>query len=435
MTDPQAAKPGNIRALLAQAQPRSGRRRLVWMVAGVLLLAGVLATTLVIRSRGDKGPRYVTAAASAGDITVTVSATGNLQPTNTVDIGSEISGTIAKTFADYNDKVKKGQVLAQIDTTKLALTIERARATLEANQAKAAQARATLEESRLSLARLEEVSRISGGKVPSATELDAARAKLDRARADLATAEAAGRESAGALKAGETDLGKATIRSPIDGVVLKRSVERGQTVAASLQAPVMFSLAEDLAEMELVVAVSEADVGQVGEGMKASFTVDAYPDKVFPATIRQVRYGATNVDNVVSYQTVLQVKNEDLSLRPGMTATADIKVAEHKGVLLVPNAALRFKPAERAKKESGGVLSVFMPRPPSGRSGPGRPEQSGRKGEGGGKNRAKVWIKTAEGLKPIPVKTLLSDGRNTEVESEQLKPGDEVVVDVEEAAK
>jgi HlyD family secretion protein len=389
----------------------------------------------VIRSRGDKGPRYVTAAASAGDITVTVSATGNLQPTNTVDIGSEISGTIAKTFADYNDKVKKGQVLAQIDTTKLALTIERARATLEANQAKAAQARATLEESRLSLARLEEVSRISGGKVPSATELDAARAKLDRARADLATAEAAGRESAGALKAGETDLGKATIRSPIDGVVLKRSVERGQTVAASLQAPVMFSLAEDLAEMELVVAVSEADVGQVGEGMKASFTVDAYPDKVFPATIRQVRYGATNVDNVVSYQTVLQVKNEDLSLRPGMTATADIKVAEHKGVLLVPNAALRFKPAERARKESGGVLSVFMPRPPSGRSGPGRPEQSGRKGEGGGKNRAKVWIKTAEGLKPIPVKTLLTDGRNTEVESEQLKPGDEVVVDVEEAAK
>lgn len=432
MTDPLAAKPGNLRALLAQAQPRSGRRRLWWTIAGVLLLAVVLAMTLAIRSRGDKGPRYVTAAASRGDITVTVSATGNLQPTNTVDIGSEISGTIAKTFADYNDKVKKGQVLAQIDTTKLALTIERARATLDANQAKAAQARATLEESRLSLARLEEVSRISGGKVPSATELDAARAKLDRARADLATAEAATRESAGALKAGETDLSKATIRSPIDGVVLKRSVERGQTVAASLQAPVMFSLAEDLAEMELVVAVSEADVGQVGEGMKASFTVDAYPDKVFPARIRQVRYGATNVDNVVSYQTVLQVKNEDLSLRPGMTATADIKVAEHKGVLLVPNAALRFKPAERAKKDSGSIASLFMPRPPGGGT---RPNPNQRKSEDGGKNRARVWIKTAEGLKPIPVKTLLTDGRNTEVESERLKPGDEVVVDVEEPAK
>jgi HlyD family secretion protein len=430
MSDTPKSTPLSITQVLASTRSKPHHRGL-WLALGLaaLVLIGG-AGVLWWKNGASKGARHVTSVVSRGDITVTVSATGNLQPINTVDVGSEISGTMASVYVDFNDKVKKGQVLAQLDTTKLQTALERSRATLAANQAKVAQARATLEESKIGLARFEEVSRLSGGQVPSATELDAARAKLARAVADLATAEASAAESAGAVKQGETDLSKATIRSATNGVVLKRSIEPGQTVAASLQAPVLFSLAEDLAEMELIVSVSEADVGQVREGMPATFTVDAYPDKIFPATIKQVRYGAVTVDNVVSYQAVLLVKNEDLKLRPGMTATADIKVAEHKDVLLVPNAALRFKPVERVKKTDGGVMSLLIPRPPS----PPRPQVGRGNGEGG-KNRTRVWVIAAEVLKPVPVRVLLTDGRNTEVESKDLQVGDEVVTDTEEQAK
>ncbi|MBS1208810.1 MAG: efflux system, rane fusion protein [Proteobacteria bacterium] len=429
MNDSIQNSPAGIAQILAGSRKKPRTRRLLWLLAALAVLifaGGVYAWS---KAHAAKGPQYTTRAVSRGDITVTVTATGNLQPINTVDVGSEISGTIASVYVDFNDKVKKGQVLAQLDTTKLQTALERSRATLAANQARVQQARATLEESRQSLARFEDVARLSGGKVPSATELDAARAKLARAVADLASAEAAVNESAGAVRQGETDLSKATIRSATNGIVLKRTVEPGQTVAASLQAPVLFSLAEDLSEMELIVAVSEADVGQVREGMPATFTVDAWPDKIFPATIRQVRYGATIVDNVVSYQTVLLVKNADLKLRPGMTATADIKVAEHKDVLLVPNAALRFKPAETQKQTEGGVMAMLIPRPPT----PPKPQTRGS-GEGG-KNRARVWVKTAAGIQPAVVRPLLSDGRNTEVESKTLQAGDEVVIDVVEKAR
>jgi len=422
---PDPAK--GLKQLLASHRRAPGNRRLTGLLAlvAVLILAGGVAVWL--KSRGARGPQFVTAPVTRGDITVTVTATGNLQPINTVDVGSEISGTMAEVLVDFNDSVKKGQVLARLDTTKLATALERSRATFAANQARVLQARATLEETSQSLARFEEVSRLSGGKVPSATELDGARARFARARADLATADAAATESAGAVKQGETDLSKATIRSATNGVVLKRTVEPGQTVAASLQAPVLFSLAEDLSEMELIVAVSEADVGQVHEGMEASFTVDAWPDKTFPAKIRQVRYGSTNVDNVVSYQTVLLVKNPDLKLRPGMTATADIKVAEHKGVLLVPNAALRFKPPEKIEKKDGGLLGMLLPRSQE------RPKP--QVGNGNGRSRARVWIAGPEGPRALPVRTVLTDGRNTEIESKGLKPGDEIITDTAEQPK
>ncbi|MDQ7990197.1 MAG: efflux RND transporter periplasmic adaptor subunit [Candidatus Dactylopiibacterium sp.] len=413
-----------LRELLAQHRPGPRRRALTAALA--VLALGVLGAGAYVwyRASRDPGPQFVTAPVSRGDITVLVTATGTLQPINTVDIGSEISGTVAEVAADFNDKVKKGQLLARLDTTKLATALERSRASLAANQARVLQARASLIEARQSLARFEEVARLSGGKVPSATELDTARARLARAEADLSSAEAAVADSQGAVKQGETDLSKATIRSPTDGIVLKRTVQVGQTVAASLQAPVLFSVAGDLAEMELIVAVSEADVGQVAEGMGASFTVDAYPDKNFPARISQVRYGSTNVDNVVSYQTVLLVKNADLHLRPGMTATADIKVAEHRDVLLVPNAALRFKPPE-APPPAGGLRDMLIPR-----------EQSRPKPQTGRRPHPQVWVRGADGaLQAVEVRTVLTDGRNTEIRSKSLKAGDEVVVDMSERAK
>lgn len=429
MSDLHAEKTLTMTQILATT--RTPRRR--WRVwAGVAVLLCLLLGAGFAwwwQAQAAKQPRYVTAALSRGDLTVTVTATGTLQPINTVDVGSEISGTISGVFVDFNDRVKKGQVLAQLDTTKLQTALDRLRATLAANQARVLQVRATQEEAQQALARFEDLAKLSGGKVPSATELDAARAKRARAQADLATAEASVNESMAAVRQGESDLGKATIRSATNGIVLKRSVEPGQTVAASLQAPVLFSLAEDLREMELVVAVAEADVGKVKEGMAASFTVDAWPERRFPARIRQVRFAATTVDNVVSYQTVLLVKNADMSLRPGMTATADIKVAEHKEVLLAPNAALRFKPAEPKAAASGGLLNLLIPRPQE------RPKPQLGRGSGEGRSRAKVWVQTPQGLASRSVKTLLSDGRMTEIESAELQAGDAVVVDVQEPAK
>lgn len=397
--------------------------------------------------------QFVTQTISRGNLAVNVTATGTLQATNNVDVSSELSGTVAKVFADYNDPVKKGQVLVTLDTTKLLQAIEGSLATLHSRQAAVAQARATLKEYTTSLVRQEEVSRLSGGKVPSATELDASRAKVERAQADLAAAEANAAVATATLRSNETDLTKATIRSPVNGVVITRSIEPGQTVAASLSAPVLFTLAEDLTEMELIVLVAEADVGQVKSGLKAQFTVDAFPGKNYSAAVSKVRFGSKTVDNVVSYQTVLTVKNKDLSLLPGMTASADILVMEKQDVLLIPNAALRFKPVEAtAAPSSGGVMSMLMPRPPGRNQGPAVATTrasnrasgtasgvSGRRGAAAsapdaatlGMTRGKIWIKTADGEKQaVQVMIGASDGKFTEVRSRELKAGDSVITGV-----
>jgi HlyD family secretion protein len=409
-------------------------KKLRWPLAALATLIVVAWGGFVLWNRPAKdAQQYAEQALKRGDLAVNVTATGTLQPTNTVEVGSELSGTIAKVFVDYNDTVKKGQVLAVLDTSKLLQTIDKSRAALAAKRAAVAQVRATLKEAEVTLARQEEVHRASNGKVPSATELDSSRAKVERARADLDAAQASVTEAAATLSANETDLSKATIRSPTDGVVLTRSIEPGQTVAASMSTPVLFTLAEDLAAMELIVSVSEADVGQVRNGQKAQFNVDAFPGKNYPATIRQVRFGSKTVDNVVSYETVLTVKNQDLSLRPGMTASADILVRERKDVLLAPNTALRFKPQAAQAKSSGGVVSMLLPRPPGGRQ-PAKATESGRRqasapDEGGqALARATLWVKTAEGgIKSVNVLASASDGKFTEIRSRELKAGDSVI--------
>lgn len=409
-------------------------KKLRWPLAALATLIVVAWGGFVLWNRPAKdAQQYAEQALKRGDLAVNVTATGTLQPTNTVEVGSELSGTIAKVFVDYNDTVKKSQVLAVLDTSKLLQTIDKSRAALAAKRAAVAQVRATLKEAEVTLARQEEVHRASNGKVPSATELDSSRAQVERARADLDAAQASVTEAAATLSANETDLSKATIRSPTDGVVLTRSIEPGQTVAASMSTPVLFTLAEDLAAMELIVSVAEADVGQVRDGQKAQFNVDAFPGKNYPATIRQVRFGSKTVDNVVSYQTVLTVKNQDLSLRPGMTASADILVRERKDVLLAPNTALRFKPPATQAKSSGSVVSMLLPRPPGGRQ-PAKATESGRRqasapDEGGqALTRATLWVKTAEGsIKSVNVLASASDGKFTEIRSRELKAGDSVI--------
>ena len=313
-------------------------------------------------------PNYATAPVQRGDLRVTVSATGNLQPTNKVEVGSELSGLVTEVNVDNNDVVAKGDVLARLDTSRLQDAIAQSRAALQSAQAGVAQAQATAQQTQAALARLEEVRQLSGGKVPSVAEFDNARAEHARANAAVLTAKAAVAQARAQLSSDETQSSKALIRSPVTGVVLSRQVDPGQTVAASLNAPVLFVIAEDLKRMRLEVKVDEADVGQVSAGQKATFQVDAFPGRTFPARVERIDLGANASDGstassstassgsgaVVAYTAVLAVDNSKDILRPGMTATAEIVTSEKRDVLLVPNAALRFSPdAAAARGEPG----------------------------------------------------------------------------------
>ncbi len=431
----------DLAGIIESAAPH--RTRWLRYVLLLVLLAGGVAAWYWWRQREQaqhQAPPYATEEVKRGDIKLTVVATGNLEPTNEVTIGSELSGTVQEVLVDINDRVKKGQPLARLDTSKLTQTKESSLASLNAARAKVSQAEATVRESAASLARLQELHRISGGKTPSKSELDTAIAVADRAKADLDSAKASVQQSEAQLRSNETDLGKAIIKSPIDGIVLKRSVEPGQTVAASFTAPELFIIAENLEHMELNVAVAEADIGRVAQGQKATFTVDAWPERFFTANVTRVSFGSAVVDNVVTYETELEVSNQDLSLRPGMTAVADIHVAESNGVLLVPNAALRFDPnaapppsASPFGSQSGEkktFVQSIMPGPPRGMSG----RRSGSSGGDGRKTssrqthrESRIWI--LEDGKPVPleVKTGLTDGRYTEVSGEGVKEGLQVI--------
>ncbi len=401
-----------------------GRRLKRWFVV-ILVVVAVTAIVIIRRGNDQSGAtQFETQEAQKGNLVVLVTATGTLQPTNEVEVGSEISGIIKSVVADYNDKVKVGQVLARIDTSKLEAQETQLKAALESVKAKVLQAGATLSETTSKLAQLQRVKELSNGKVPSQSEFDAAQAAFARAQADEASAAAAVAQAQAALEATRTDIAKAVIRSPIDGVVLTRSVEPGQTVAAAFQAPVLFTLAEDLTQMELHVDVDEADIGQVKEGQEATFDVDAYPDRAFKATITQARYGSKTVEGVVTYETVLKVDNSDMSLRPGMTATADITVNRVEGAVLLPSAALRFTPpVQEAEAPSRGLLGALLPRPPMRAS---RPRENGT---GNGKQQ-KVWILKDGQPVAVPVTVGATDGVMTEVVSGNITPGTALVVDV-----
>jgi HlyD family secretion protein len=407
----------DIKQVLRMDRPTGSRKRTLWLwTLLALLLLGGLAYLLLAPSNGNT-VRYETAEIKQGDLKVTVTATGTLQPVNEVDVGSELSGTIESVEADFNDQVKKGQVLARLNTDRLHADVMEARATMASDKAKVVEAKATTLETRLAYARCE---KLAARKLCSQEELDGDRAKYERAKAVEASANAQVAVANATLGGKETELNKAVIRSPINGLVLLRQIEPGQTVAASLQAPVLFTLAEDLAQMELHVAVDEADVGQIAEGQTAEFTVDAYPDRTFPATITQVRYAPQTVDGVVTYETVLAVDNSDLTLRPGMTATSVITVRQLHDVTLLPNAALRFSPpvTKTAHRSRGIFGSIFR-----------RPRSSDRRSNEEKNGGQKVWVPSSEAPRAITVTTGASDGKFTELKSGGLQPGQAVIVD------
>ena len=395
-----------------------------WLAAVLLLFVAVAVGWLYLYGGGESdGLRYITAPAERGELRVTVTATGTLEPTNEVEISSELSGIIRSVLVDYNDEVKKGQALAELNTDKLEAEAARARADLAAANARVEEAQATLSEAGQNLERYQ---KLIERNVASEQKVDEAKAIYERAKASRDSAKADVAVAKANLKLRETDLEKACICSPINGVVLKRQVEPGQTVAATLQAPVLFTVAEDLTQMELQVDVDEADVSLVKKGQSARFTVDAYPDRDFAATITKVRYAPETTEGVVTYKAHLSVDNRDLLLRPGMTATAEISAKTVKDALLVPNEALRFVPPQPKAEEAGrGILGGVLPRMPP-RETAQRPEETG--------NKRRVWLLVNGKPTAVPITIGLSDGQRTEVTGGDLEGGERVIVDVEEAA-
>jgi len=391
-------------------------------IALVVILA--VATLLIWKKAGKTNPiQYKTEHARRGELTVIVTATGTLQPTDTVSVGSELSGIMKSVEANYNDRVKVGQVLARLDTSKLEAQITQSKAALESAKAKVLQAQATVSETQAKLSHFQKVRELSKGKVPSQSETDAAEAAFERAKADAAIAAAAVSQAQATLQANETDLFKSVIRSPMGGVVLTRSIEPGQTVAASFQAPVLFTLAQDLTQMELHVNVDEADIGKIREGQRATFSVSAYPNRTFEARITQARYSSTTTSGVVTYETLLKVDNTDLSLRPGMTATAEITVKKVENATLVPSAALRFTPPiQQAEEPSASLVGSLLPHPPSGTQQRSDTTVNGK--------QQRVWILKSSKPSPLSVTTGATSGGVTEVLTGDLQPGMEVVVDV-----
>ncbi|MGD9827281.1 MAG: efflux RND transporter periplasmic adaptor subunit [Hyphomicrobiaceae bacterium] len=416
--DRQSAQ--DVKSVLASGAPQAqrtflDRHRRPLLIAGGLLMALLLVWWM---SGPRNSIRYVTEAAAKGSFTIIVTATGSVQPITKVDVSSELSGTIREVLVDFNSQVVVGQVLALLDTDKLKATVESSRARLAAAKARVIDAQATVREKERAYVRKRDLAQ---KQFSSTQDLDLAKAAYDRSIAALASTKADVAVAEAELRLNETNLAKARIVSPIKGIVLKRNVDPGQTVASSLQAPVLFTIAEDLTKMEVQVDVDEADVGKVKVGDPATFTVDAYPERKFPARIRDLRYASETEQGVVTYKAVLSVDNAELLLRPGMTATAEIRVREVKDALLVPNTALRFVlPNQSNERSSGGLLRRILPGPP-------RFRPATKKDDKGVTRRLYV-LRDGEPT-PVSVQIGASDGRRTEIASGGLKAGDLVVVD------
>ena len=388
------------------------RRARFWLLAGALslaLAAGVGAA--VRRAQSRSGQHYVMAQVTRGDVRVTVTATGTLSALGAVDVGSEVSGRVQNVYVDYNQRVTKGQVLAEIDPVELKAAAAQASAQLAANRAGITTAEATLFETTQTLNRAQ--TQLQQGLVAT-KDLESANAAHARAEAALASAKANATLASANASSAAWKLTKTKIISPIDGVVLSRSVAPGQTVAATFQTPVLFRLATDLAALELNVQVDEADVGRIREGLGAEFRVDAYPERVFTSQVRSVRNEAKSSSNVVYYEAILTVDNSDRLLRPGMTATATIASEVHENVLRVPNAALRFEPPAETGPASSPATTLA-------------PLAPGRK---------RVYTLAADGrtLAPVELTPGASDGTNTEIAGTTLQPGKNVVVDADDEA-
>lgn len=400
----------DLARVLATGRPKR-RLRLLWLaLVPVVALGGWL---WLAPGNSDTRITYTTDPVTRGNLVVTVTATGTVEPTTEVEVSSELSGKLATVEVTYNDTVSAGQVLASLDDTKLKAQVAISTASLEAARGQVASAEATLRETQEALETQSELDRRG---VTSRTTLTSAQAARDRATAQLDIARANLTLAEANLDLDRADLDKAVIRSPIRGVVLSRAAEPGQIVAASLEAPVLFTLAEDLSQMQLLVDIDEADIGVVRVGNSATFTVDAYDGQVFPAEITQVRYAPETTDGVVTYKAVLKVENPDGLLRPGMTATATITVNEVRDTLTITNAALRYAPpaaVSSGRSGGSGLLGLILPSGPQTRSGRATGES--------------IWVLRDGAPAEVEVKRLATDGKRTAVIAEGLQDGDRAI--------
>ncbi|MCT7563722.1 efflux RND transporter periplasmic adaptor subunit [Aliarcobacter butzleri] len=398
------------------SKKRINRKFIYIAIAIVSFLAIVLFFIFNGNNKSNK-IEYITKKVIQGDLSVVVSTTGNLNPTNSVEIGIEVSGTLKEIFVDFNDEVKAGQILAKIDTVKLQSQVDSSTAALAIAVANQKESQVLLNNKKTLYDRTLNMYKNSGGKYPSKNELDDTRFSYEAAIESLEAAKAKVLQAQSNLKTDKQNLEKASVKSSIDGIVLNREVEVGQTLAATMSAPKLFTIAKDLTNMDLIVSIDEADVADIKKDLPVTFTVDAYPNKVFNGKVKQVRLNPVDTNGVVTYETVVSVDNEDLLLKPGMTATAKIITKESKNKLLIPNGALRFKPKMQEQK-NGGVNLV----------GPNMNRPANVARDLSKKELSPIFVLENNQPKRVMVKVLDSDGKLTSIESEELKVNDEVII-------
>lgn len=398
----------SIQTTVGVTPSRFGSAKKYLAGATVLLILGA-GGYVAYQYRTDTAPLYQSAPVERKTLTMSVSATGNLEPVNTVDVGIEVSGTISEVTVDYNDRVRAGEVLARLDTTKLASSVASSKAAAARYGANVAEARAGLAYASNEWERVSKMFEATGGNYPSKKEMDDARTALDKARSQLEAAKAQSAQASAELAFNENNLRKAVVVSPIEGIVLERKVERGQTVVASMQTPVLFKLAENLTKMRVLLSVDEADIGEVREHQKVEFGVDAYPERKFRGVITQLRLNPQTLNGVVTYDAVVDVDNTGRLLRPGMTVSAQIITGVVSDALTIPNAALRFTP-------------------------PANPEENKKKAKNNDDSRQRhVWILKENQPVKIAIRTAQSDGSFTVVDKSTLKEGDTVLIGTKEA--
>jgi HlyD family secretion protein len=390
---------------------------------GIIVVAAGMGTGAALwAKRGSGKPKiqWETTAVDRGRITARVTATGTLSALVTVQVGTQVSGSLQKIFVDFNSPVKKGQLIAKIDPRLFQAAVENARANF--SQAKAALHRDEVQAT-LADRQFKRQAALAKEKLISAADYDLAESAARTAAAQLEAARASVKQAQAVLNQAEVNMNLTNIVSPTDGVVISRNVDVGQTVAASLQAPVLFTIAEDLRKMQVNTSVSESDVGRLRPGMEATFSVDAFPGQPFKGTVRQIRNAATTVQNVVTYDAVIDVENPDLRLRPGMTANVTFVVANKDDVINIPNSALRFRPSP----DLASFLKLEIPK--GKRSGGERGAGGPGRAEGGDHDGRTVWVLKGQTPSPVRIKVGVSDGSKTEVTDGALQPGDLVISD------
>jgi HlyD family secretion protein len=436
------------------------KKVIVGAVILVVLFGAILGYTLIKKGKTAQ-IKYRTEILAKGDVESLVTTSGSLNPVDVVDVGSQVSGKIARLYADFNDKVKKGQLLAELDLELLQAKVDQAESSYKSSVASLDQAKLALDNTQKKFGRSKE---LFAKTQISIEEMETAESNYLNAKANVVSAESRLSQSESSLKSSKVDLSYAIIRAPIDGIVISRNVNLGQTVAASYQAPLLFKLASDLTKMQLQCDIDETDIGKVKEGQKVRFTVSAYQGETFMGTVRQVRYSPQTVQNVVTYATIVDAENPDLKLMPGMTATVSIITGEAKGVLKIANSALRFTPPlpqEELQKLLADAGIGGGQRGQQGQRSEAAPSQPGQRGQGAGqrqgggqggemtperlaqiqqamRNRPRqggtVWVLDELGkLKPFSVRTGITDNTYSEITRSELKEGLKIIIGLETA--